>query len=332
MRISLFVLLFAVPSGFAEVPNIDPPIVGQPPNFSGIVGRVRVEVSVEPKEAKVEEPLIFVVRILGETSSKHPPRREALKVFNNDADRDFWVEPMPDRDTAKDGVWEFTYRLRPKHADAKETPAVKLVYFQPDRRRYQTSFADAIAIVIRTQPAVPAATEPKVLHAPAILLELAPPPPNLASQTGPRRFGAWEWVVAIVIPPLPCWFFARMLAWLYPPAEVRRRRAMHGAATRAIDELKRTDGQDAARSVETVKRYVAERFGWAVGEWGPHEAEGALKRRGIAVAARQACVGLLAAWDRDRFDPETKTQPIAWNVKAQQVIETVEADPCVASF
>lgn len=331
MRISLFVQMFAVSSAFADVPNVEPPIVGQPANFSGIVGRVRVEVSVEPKEAKVEEPLIFVVRILGETSAKHPPRRETLQIFGDDADRDFWIEPMPDRDTAQAGVWSFFYRLRAKHADAKETPGVKVVYFQPDRRRYQTSFADAIAIVIRTQPAAPTATEARVLHAPALILELAPPPRHLGSQTGPRRLGTSEWLVAILIPPLLCWILARMLAWLYPPAEVRRRRAMHRAATRAIEELKRTDAKDAARAVEMVKRYVAERFGWAVAEWGPHEAEGALKRRGIAAAAREACVRFLAAWDRDRFAADKKTQPMAWNVKARELIETVEADPCVAS-
>jgi hypothetical protein len=330
-RFAFWMLLLATPRAVSQVPDIDPPIVGQPPNFNGIVGRVRVETSVDPKEAIVEEPLMFVVRVLGDASAKHPPRRELLRIFSEEAEHDFWIEPVPDRDVAKPGLWEFVYRLRAKHADVKEAPAVKLVYFHPDRRRYQTSFADPIAVTLRPRPAAPVAGEPKVVHAPAVILRISPLPSNLAAQTGPWLPSAAAWLAALLVPPLlilaGSWFFL----WFHPSPEAQRRRSMHQAARQAIEELKRTDTHDAEHAVETVKRYVSQRFGWTIAEWGPREAESALKRRGLADEARAMCVRFLAAWDRRRFDPRTETTGVAWNAEARAVIETVEADPCVAS-
>ncbi|MFO0863214.1 MAG: hypothetical protein U0744_00890 [Gemmataceae bacterium] len=334
MRIGLFALsmcLFAAPRGYAEIPDIEPALVGQPPNFSGIVGRVRVEVTIEPKEAIVDDPVMFTVRILGETSAKHPPRRELLKVFGEDAERNYWIEQVPDRDSTKPGVWEFAFRLRAKHAAVKETPAVKLVYFHPDRKRYQTSFADPVSVAFHPRPASPVPVEPKVLHAPAVLLQANPPPSNLSMQRGPWLPSAAKWFVAIAVPPVFGFALWRLFTTLFPAPEIRRTRAMHRAAAKAFEELKRADVNDASRAAETVKRYVAERFGWAIAEWGPHEAESALKRRGLAFTARRKCVRFLAEWDRRRFDPSSQVDSISWTNDARDVIETVEADPCVAS-
>jgi len=309
-----------------EFPEVDPPIVGQPAAFSGIVGKVRIETIVEQKEAVVEEPLTFVVRIVGEASAKHSPRRESLKIFGDDAERDFWIEPMPDRDQAKPGVWEFAYRLKAKSADVKETPTVKLVYFQPAAKRYQPTFGDRIPLTIRPRPAVVVeAKEPRVLHAPHTILELAPRPASECVWQPSTTF----WLTAFLGPPLLCIAAAIALRFRNSDAQAQRRRAMHRAAQTALAKLKHVPNDDAANAVDAFAKYLATRFGWNFAELGPHEAETSLKRRGVAPDARLRCAELLAAWDRHRFSRQ-HANGIAWPLQATEAIRALEEDPCMA--
>src|SRR4051794_139055 len=96
--------------------QVQPPLVGQPEDFSGAGGTYTIRRSAAPTEVMIEEPLLLTVAITGAGPSGQQPRRDLLKLFPPDVEEDFFIEPLAEKDRylPKDKTWEFLYRLRPK--------------------------------------------------------------------------------------------------------------------------------------------------------------------------------------------------------------------------
>ena len=109
----------------------DPPLVRRPGNFSGVVGRFRIEAEATPKTVTVEDPLTLRVTIRGDGVTT-PPTRDRLRLFQGESDDAsiddlFFREDvaLEDRADPVAGTWTFVWRLRPKSTDVHEVPGLQ---------------------------------------------------------------------------------------------------------------------------------------------------------------------------------------------------------------
>jgi hypothetical protein len=132
-----------------------PPIVGQPTDFTGAIGGpFVVTASVEPRTMALEQPFILSLRIVGPGNLKDIARPQLTKP---DAFQSFAIDNLDD--AFADGSppsRTFRYRLRARTADATRIPPFKFVYFNPAivpaSRGYQTTFAEAVPIQVTAAP------------------------------------------------------------------------------------------------------------------------------------------------------------------------------------
>src|SRR5436309_1725216 len=71
----LFSCLFVAFCGDSALGQaVDPPVAGRPAQFSGVVGRYRLEVSAAPTSVVVEEAVTLRVRVVGQGPARYQPR------------------------------------------------------------------------------------------------------------------------------------------------------------------------------------------------------------------------------------------------------------------
>ncbi len=135
----LFVLGLLPAAGRAQVPAV------APEDFSHVVGDwFRLDASVAPTQLAVEDALILTVRISSKQPAVEPPQREKLRLFPDDVAKDFYLEDLPEKDTATERSWVLHYRLKPKRADVVSVPPLRLVYYHPARKRFQSALSEPI--------------------------------------------------------------------------------------------------------------------------------------------------------------------------------------------
>jgi hypothetical protein len=301
----------------------DPPLVGRPGNFSGVVGQYRISAQAEPRTVRVEEPITLTVHIAGTGPEAFRPKLSELRLFSEDTEREFFIEPVPDKTEAfpEKEVWKFVYRLRPKNVDVKFTPGLKLAYYHPGRRKYQTAFADALPIVVEPAAQAPLKTEPaRVLRHPERIYQLA---------SGPHVFQA-DWFTALywpivaggfAAPPLLCWWWVRRWRRNHPGAMEQARRRRSRAGWKALTSL-RSPAADPQTTAGVLTEYLHERFGLAPHEPTRPEVDRLLVRMGADKALRLRWRQFLDHSDAQRFAPEATTAPL--QDSAAQLIEEVE--------
>src|SRR5262245_48512471 len=117
-QLSVAVLsFFNVSAVGAQDGAVAPPKLGQPTDFSEVVGVFQIIAAAKPTTVAVEEPLTLTVTISGSAVTTYVPTRDKLRIFPDDVQRDFFVEPVGE--TENNGSWEFVYRLRPKQLQVK---------------------------------------------------------------------------------------------------------------------------------------------------------------------------------------------------------------------
>ena len=135
---SLIFLAAATPVG-AQNAEVEVPPVSRP-NFSQVVGdKFQMTSTAAPTEVYIEEPITLHVRISGQALQKYRPERMNLRIFPEDVAEDFYVEAVGDQDNYEPGkgLWEFVYRLRPKHEKVTHIPVLQLLYYAPGRRNFK---------------------------------------------------------------------------------------------------------------------------------------------------------------------------------------------------
>ena len=116
-----------------SIPASEAPLVGRPRDyFFGAIGeRVRVEMTAEPKNVRVEDDLTLTFVIHGADNPEQIQRPD-LRQFDEFASR-FHIDDLddgPDPTLAR-GKRSFRYRLRPKRESVDEIPPLLFRYWQP---------------------------------------------------------------------------------------------------------------------------------------------------------------------------------------------------------
>lgn len=318
----------------AQGPSIEPPLAGRPAHFSNVVGAYTIRASAEPIDVPVEEPIVLRVTITGRGPKKYQPDRKQLKLFPETWSREFYVEPVPDEDRLlpDDGTWVLVYRLRPKHQRVTAIDGIKLAYYQPPNGnapgRFQTAYADAIAITVKPRLAVPEIRQDlPVRTAPASFYEL----PDLAAVQAPwpgtPTMPAWLVCVVLLAPPLLTIVGARWWRAYAPAGRERLRRETSLAARRALQSL-----QPAGKEPVWVVfgTYLRERVAFPAEEATPAEVRRFLRKRGVGRPIAEKLAAFLGACDAARFAGHDAASVAALHEEAGRLIHALEDDLCVA--
>jgi hypothetical protein len=315
-------LILAVPARLAAQ---EPPLAGRPAQFSNVVGAYAISASAEPVAVPVEEPITLRVTISGKGPAKYQPTRKDLMLFPASWTRDFYVEPVPaaDRVLPAEGAWEFVYRLRPKHQGVTAIDGIKLVTYQPPTGqrpgRYQTAYAEAIAITVKPRPAGPEVPDDlPVRTAPASFYELPEGAAMLAPWPHPLTVPAWLLVVVLLAPPL-----LTVVGWRVLLPGSTRRREHSRAARRALQALAGTEPVWVV-----LGGYLRERLDFPAEEPTPAEVRRFLRRRGAARPIAEKLAAFVSACDTARFAGPSTTGAGTLRAEAGRLIHALEDDLC----
>lgn len=123
------------------------PQEGKPSDFSGIVGRVRVETSANPLDVSVGDPITLTVSISG------PEVLDPIELpsLSRDAEleKSFKIPEEMATGFVKDGRKIFTQTLRAKSDAVKAIPPIKISIFDPERGEYQVAAGNPIPIQVK---------------------------------------------------------------------------------------------------------------------------------------------------------------------------------------
>lgn len=292
-----------------------------------VVGNYALEVSVAPATVHVEEPIVLRVRISGSGPAQSLPRRKDVQ-FPPDWSRDFYTLALPaeDRADAAAGVWEYVYRLKPKRVGVLVIGGVKLPYYNPMRRRYQTAYQEA-DVTLKVLPTAAPREDWQVAAAaaPALLCEIADDA-NVLATTSERALPALAWLTLFALtPPALCWLGYRAARRRWPDTATRERRRRSAAARRALARL------DASTDCPwlVIGDYLRERLGATAAEPTPGEMQQLLIRRGLARAVGEQVRAFFATCDAVRFGADSVARE-ELRAAAVKLIAAVEGDRCLA--
>jgi hypothetical protein len=260
------------------------------------------------------------LRITGQGPAAYQPQRDRLRILPPKLYEDFYVEQVPAEDQANPsaGTWDFVYRLRPKHAGAHELNGLKLVYYDPARRRYQTAYQepDSISLTVKPRPE-PSSDWDVPSRVPASFFELVPIP--LVSAR-PATTGISVIVLGILLPPLACWLGSRLLRRTVPAA----------GPSRAVEQARQELSAGRTPPWAVMACYLRQRLGYAGTEPTPVDMARLLKRRGFAAAVIAAARDFEAACDAARFAPVRGSDHGALRDRALHLVQAMESDKCLA--
>jgi hypothetical protein len=129
------------------------PTEGQPPGFTGLVGRVGVAMTASPERVNVGDPIELKVTVRTDI----PRRLRALDLGAIDAFRDrFRISDEPEIRYG-DNVAQFQWTIRPLDDGVEQIPALELPYFDTDLGRFGMARAPAVPLDVRATRRVTAA-------------------------------------------------------------------------------------------------------------------------------------------------------------------------------
>ena len=226
------------------------PDAGRPDDFSGLVGRLRLDVDANPRQVKVGETVRVKVRVSGDGNVATTPLPKVevpgFKRFG----------AVDEVDVSGDvPVRTLTYDLAPSSVAVKEIPPFTISVFDTAAGQYRTLSSPAIPITVRPGAVVSALQDaPVASPTPEHREDAAPatpaPAPSAATESarGVKIPAALPWVLAAITPPILAlaWVIARRRR---EPAAPPSRRA---TATRVFERALAAIPHDAANGAHAV--------------------------------------------------------------------------------
>jgi hypothetical protein len=315
---------------------VEPPIAGQPVNFSGAIGSYRIAMVAEPTSLQAEDPIKLTIRInVSGSGSLKQINRPNLKIAA--FTRHFLIQDGQTRDLPDQQAREFEYFLRPKNPGVKQIPAVPFVYFNPAivpaSKGYQWAYARAIPLTVRPRSPVAAAQgkgSSAVSRPPDSVLQVSTGADVLRRDTSFVLPGWLAMLGLALLPPVLCGLW--LLGWrrLHPDASrVAKQRRSRAArlALKAIGSTAAFPHEEQARRVrEIITEYLRERFDLGIYEPTPVEVSVHLQQKGLsAQASRQASL-FFGACDAARFAPQAPGATDSWTAAATELVQALEEE------
>ena len=125
------------------------PKEGRPDDYTGAIGRFGLEVTAEPTDVAVGDPITLTIDVLDESEFGIPSETIPGPSFSTLED-DFSVPETPLAGTASDRTKRFTQTIRARHDALDAIPPIEYVYFNPETESFEVATSDPIPI--RVQP------------------------------------------------------------------------------------------------------------------------------------------------------------------------------------
>lgn len=319
-------------------PN-EPPIAGQPSDFTGAVGTYRIATTATPTELQAEEPIEFTVRITGQAPDGHAPRRPNLHRIPAFARR-FVIEDIAEKPSGDKGPWIFRYRLKARDSNVAAIPPLRFVYFKPGvlpkEMGFLTTYASAIPLVVRPRAAV----QPKDIQGQGEVVQLPESVRQIrmGAEAVLRRDTPFQWPSPVVLAILLFLPVALCAGWyaawlkLYPNAAVLVRQRRSRAAQRALSSLDARHSLVGSEAIDAMTaaltRFLNERLDFAAKEPTPFEVAEHVRAAGLSDAAAEKVAGFLSSLDAARFGHAHHASLDDLRENARQTILLLEGLPC----
>lgn len=280
----------------APITLVVKPLPAAPPDFSGVVGEIRVQVAVASRKVMQGTPVELSITVSGRGNplSVASPEVPELEPWGH-------LSPaMADAEAAKRAaaLKVFRYTLTPLEPGQHEIPALKMIYFSPEMGEFVP--AESAPIPLEVIPAVQTAPPPPVAaRAQAELRPIARGDDSIA-----QRHATWPAnTLALALPPLG---YAACLAY------VRRRRRLIEDPEYARDYYARSKSQKRLAGVpgaadptealfHALAGFVADKLHVEEAGMTSVDAHEAIIRRGIAVEVADNVAKILRACERARY-------------------------------
>ena len=265
---------------------LEPPLENRPPDFSGVVGAVRLSTRLDTAIARVGDPLVLTVRVEGTGN---------VKLFGRPAFGIAWgtVVPADERvliDTTARlvrGAKEFDWLVTPRDSGRVVLPAMRYSYFDPATGEYAwaATTPDSFRVAPGTLASVPSDAAAIAAAAPLPLRR------ELRAERGPPPHAGDAYWLLFLLAPAPA-----LVAGL---ARVPRRRAPRQPSLNALRAYARGGrAADAATLRRLFVAALAERIGIAPAAIADRAGfSRALRRAGVSAASTDVAGSLLAELD-----------------------------------
>ncbi|MGE3805494.1 MAG: hypothetical protein AB7K24_12535 [Gemmataceae bacterium] len=335
MSASLVTLLLVFPlaAQFEE-----PPLLGQPDDYSGAVGQFQIDSRASPTKLQAEDPLEFVVRIGSTGKAGRGPRRPDLRKLESFRNR-FHIEDLGGKiiENAAGQIWEYRYQLKPLNDEVTEIPALKLVFYKPGSvprsKGYRTTYATPIALEVRPRPrALIVDQDGKAVRPPESFFEVVAGEDVLRRQS--RAAFPDGRLVALFLAVPPTFFMFCYLVWRIrnPDRAGQARRRKSRAARQALKALAAVRGgqphEQARATARVLGNYLCQRLDFPLSDPTPREAGDLLQHALPSTAIAQRVREFYGACDAARFGPEGGPGPQELAASAAGIITAIENEPC----
>ena len=271
-----------------SVTALPPPAAGQPADFAGAVGDLRVVTRLDAPAVRAGDPVMVTVEVEGRGNVKLLPRPALVVPWGSAVVAE---ERVRIDTTAAEvrGTKEFDWVVTPRDTGALVLPPVRYPYFNPYTERYEVALAEPRTLRVGEGSLAPADTVRADLPTPLAVRsvyhgEPAPPP-----YTRPG------FALLAAFAPLP--------ALVLSARRVRRRRRPPPSAAVLLRAVARSRGDcDAPAVRRAFVGAMAERFALAPATLAePGGLARVLRREGVTESTRQQADRLLARLDEAAY-------------------------------
>ena len=310
---------------------------GAPPDFSGAVGELKMQVETDRTKVQADEAIELKVTLSGRSNLKllDAPR------LTFPADMEVYDPKTEDRITVNSngmsGRREFQYLVIPRHEGEYVLDPITLSYFDPRSGKYHTLHSDTIRIEVEAGSGAGAGTTAVRGRQVEVLgrdiryirtgdLDLRP--------HGRMLFGSPRWIAAMAAPPLALLLFfvwyGKHKASLSDQAGLRRRKADRVARKR-LSEAEKAMQQGRSEEFHTqlskaLHGYLADKFGLGVAEITVNNLRERMSSINDGDRLAQEYSGLIAECDMARFAPIGDGPRRELYDKAVQLIGNIERE------
>jgi hypothetical protein len=327
-------------------PN-EPPVVGQPEDFSGAVGEFEVGMTAAPTDVAVEDPITLTVRITVPPKQQEELERKKLKIvppegkrlqaklFPATTRRNFHIQYVPEKDSraAKPLSWSFVFRLRPKSEKVSQILPVEFVYYSPLSRTYK-NFRTRGVIRLKVVERALAKLDPEVMRVPVApdrFYEVVGGEAVLRRSEHAGEFYPLLLAGLVLGPPGVCAAWYLLWRRLHPGAGWRVRRRRSRAAREALAALQALGRADAGEKTASVLAgYLRQRLELPGAEPTPAEVAAHLRRAGVSAVVTGQVAEFFRACDTARFARGAPPAAGTLAAGAHALVNTLEAELCAS--
>ncbi|MBN1554270.1 MAG: BatD family protein [Phycisphaerae bacterium] len=304
------------------------PTDNRPAGYNGAIGRYDISATALPKKVAVGEPLTLTLKICGEGNLETLAAPDLANL--PELTKDFRVPDEPLAGVMENGAKVFTVSLRPRDANVKQIPPIRMAYFDPRIERFVTSRSESIRLHVtpaetlsldRVVSAAPNTETPKAPTPVSPASTLTPTTVSPALLRQPRMLTGGRLIATLVAPPLGCIVLAT--------ERRRRRRRVDSHRRRLAGKLAKerlTEAEDVTQIASTVIGYIADRLDEPARNLTAAEAVGRLRLRGGSKQILDVAADLLADCEEFRYCPSTPHDLEMLSCRAKQCVDVIEAD------